>query len=292
MHCEADAKTAHGECRCESQITNHAFEVQRVNIIVCVKQAPDTEAPIRIQPDGGGIDETGVTLVMNYYDEHATEAGLRLREQFGGMVTLVSVGPQRAKEALRTGLAMGADEAILVSDPALDGADHLGVARVLAAVIRTLPHDTVICGKLSTDDNAAVVGAALAEYLGLPQATAIAYLEVDAAGTGAVVHREVEGGVEVLAVPFPAVLTVERSLNEPRYPSLPGIMKAKRKEIKTLNLSAAGVNSSSVGAAAARTILTSLSAPAKRKAGRTFEGDTDQAVATIIAFLKDEAKVL
>ena len=263
-----------------------------MNIVVCVKQVPDTEAPIRITPDGSGIDETGVTLVMNYYDEHATEAGLRLREQFGGTVTLVSVGPERAREALRTGLAMGADDAVLVSDPALNGADHLGIARVLAAVIKTLPHDAVICGKLSTDDNAATIGAALAEYLGLPQATAVAHLEVDAAGTGAVVHREVEGGVEVVAVPFPALLTVERSLNEPRYPSLPGIMKAKRKEIKILTLESLGLTAAEVGVAAARTALVRLSPPPARKAGRIVEGDTEQAVAAILAFLKDEAKVL
>ncbi|HVH31805.1 MAG TPA: electron transfer flavoprotein subunit beta/FixA family protein [bacterium] len=263
-----------------------------MNILVCVKQVPDTEALIRIKSDGSGIDETALNLVVNYYDEHATEAGLRLREQFGGSVTLLSVGPERAKEALRTGLAMGADEAILINDPALEGIDHVGLARVLAEVIRTLPHDVVICGKISTDDNAGIVGPALAEFLGLPQATAIAHLEADATGAGAVVHREVEGGAEVLQVPFPAVLTVERSLNEPRYPSLPGIMKAKRKEIKTLNLAAAGLSPSTVGAAASRTVLTSLSAPPKRKAGRTVDGDTDQAVAAIVAFLKDEAKAL
>lgn len=263
-----------------------------MNIVVCVKQVPDTEASIRIKPDGTGIDEAGLTLVMNYYDEHATEAGLRLREQFGGTVTLVSIGPERAKEALRTGLAMGADEAVLVSDPALERADHLGIARGLAAAVRTLPHDVVICGKLSTDDNAATVGAALAEYLGLPQATAIAHLEMDPAGTGAVVHREVEGGVEVLAVPFPAVLTVERSLNEPRYPSLPGIMKARRKEIKTLTLEQLGPAAAEVGAEAARATLVRLAAPPARKAGRIVESDAEQAVAAIVAFLRDEAKVL
>ncbi|MGH2349853.1 MAG: electron transfer flavoprotein subunit beta/FixA family protein, partial [bacterium] len=121
-----------------------------MNIIVCIKQVPDTEAPIRIRPDGRAIDESGLNLVMNYYDEHATEAGLRLREQFGGTVTLLAVGGERSKEALRTGLAMGADDAVLVSDPALEGADHLSIARVLAAVIAPLPHDAVICGKLST----------------------------------------------------------------------------------------------------------------------------------------------
>src|SRR2546426_12820192 len=134
-----------------------------MNIVICVKQVPDTEAPIRITPDGSGIDETGLTLVMNYYDEHATEAGLRLREQFGGTVTLVSVGAERVKEALRTGLAMGADDALLVSDPALAGGDHPGIARVLAAAIPTLPHDVVVCGEISTDHHAPTVGAGLAE---------------------------------------------------------------------------------------------------------------------------------
>lgn len=263
-----------------------------MNVVVCIKQVPDTEAPIRIRPDGSGIDETGLNLVMNYYDEHATEAGLRLREQFGGTVTLVSAGPERAKEALRTGLAMGADEAILVTDSALDGVDHLGLARVLAAVIKTLSPDVILCGKLSTDDNVAVVGPALAEYLDLPQATAIARLDADATGSGAEVHREVEGGVEVLQVAFPAVLTVERSLNEPRYPSLPGIMKAKRKEIKTLALQQLGLSADEVGRAAARTALVRLASPPKRTGGRVVEGDADQAVAAIIAFLRDEAKVL
>ncbi len=129
-----------------------------MNIVVCLKQVPDTEAPIRIHPGGSGIDETGLNLVMNYYDEHATEAALRLREQFGGTVTVVAVGPDRAREALRQALAMGADEATIVRDPALEGADHLQVARALAAFIRSRSADVVICGKLSTDDNAAIVG--------------------------------------------------------------------------------------------------------------------------------------
>lgn len=263
-----------------------------MNIVVCVKQVPDTEAPIRLRPDGTGIDEAGLNLVVNYYDEHATEAGLRLREQFGGTVTLIAVQPERAKEALRTGLAMGADEAILLWDPVLERLDHLAIAQVLAAAIRTLPHDVVICGKLSTDDNAGVVGAALAEYLDLPQATAIAKLDVDATASTAVVHREVEGGVEVLEVALPALLTVERNLNEPRYPSLPGIMKAKRKEIRTLTLPALGLDPATLGRDGARARLVKLDPPPKRKAGRVVEGDADQAVATLVAFLKDEAKVL
>ncbi len=258
-----------------------------MHIVVCVKQVPDTEAPIRIRPDGTGIEESGLSFVMNYYDEHATEAGLRLREQFGGTVTLVSVGPERAREALRTGLAMGADEAILVTDPQLDRADPVGVARVLAAVIRTLPYDVVLCGKISTDDNAGIVGPALAEYLGVPQATAVARLEVDAAGSRALVHREVEGGVEVLSVPLPAVLTVERSLNEPRYPSLPGIMKAKRTPIRTLTLAEVGL-----AAPAPRAVLARLESPPARRAGRIVQGDADDAVREIVRFLREQARVL
>lgn len=263
-----------------------------MNVIVCIKQVPDTEAPIRINPDGQGIDESGLNLVMNYYDEHATEAGLRLREQFGGTVTLVAVGPERSREALRTGLAMGADDAILVADRALDGADHLSIARVLAAVIRPLPHDVVVCGKLSTDDNAAVVGPALAEFLDLPQATAIAVLQMDSAGKVATVHREVEGGMEVLDVPLPAVLTVERSLNEPRYPSLPGIMKAKRKEIGVRSLADLDLGAETVGRDAALTRLQRLDPPPKRQPGRSVDGDAEEAVAAILAFLRNEAKVL
>ena len=258
-----------------------------MRVVVCIKQVPDTEAPIRIRPDGTGIDESGLPFVMNYYDEHATEAGLRLREQFGGTVTLISVGPERARDALRTGLAMGADEAILVSDPRLAAADHLGVARVLAAVIRTLSWDVVICGKISTDDNAGIVGPALAEFLGVPQATAIAHLEVDASGSRAVVHREVEGGVEVLGVPLPAVLTVERSLNEPRYPSLPGIMKAKRTPIRTLTL--ADLN---LDPPPARAVLSRLEPPPARRAGRIVQGDPDEVVGEIVRFLREQARVL
>ncbi len=263
-----------------------------MNVVVCIKQVPDTEAPIRITPGGQGIDDRGLNLVMNYYDEHATEAGLRLREQFGGTVTLIAAGPERAKEALRTGLAMGADEAVLVSDPSLDGADHLAIARVLAAAIAPLSPDVVICGKLSTDDNAAVVGPALAEFLDLPQATAIAVLQMDSAGKVATVHREVEGGMEVLDVPLPAVLTVERSLNEPRYPSLPGIMKAKRKDISQRSLQDLGLDGHGVGREAALTRLQRLDPPPQRKAGRSVDGDVEEAVAAIVAFLTHEAKVL
>jgi electron transfer flavoprotein beta subunit len=259
-----------------------------MNLIVCVKQVPDTEAPIRIRPDGQGIDESGLSFVMNYYDEHGVEEALRIREKVGGTVTLLTVGPPRAAEALRAGLAMGADQAIHIKDPALDGADHISVARVLAAAIATLPHDLVLCGKLATDDNAAIVGPALAEFLALPQATAVTRLEL---GDGtATVHREVEGAIEVLQVQLPAVVTVERGINEPRYPSLPGIMKAKRTPITVRTLTDLGVDAAQAGTR--RVELIGLIPPPKRQAGRVLQGEPADMVKELVRLLHEDAKVL
>ncbi len=262
-----------------------------MDVVVCIKQVPDTEQPIRVRPDGSGIDEQGLNWILNYYDEHAVEEALRVREKHGGTVTVVCVGPARAAEAIRTALAMGADEAVHVSDPALEGADPLQVARVLAQVVRQLRYDLVLCGRLATDDNASVVGPALAEYLGLPQATAISKLELR--DGGATVEREVEGGVELLEVPLPAVFTVERTINEPRYPTLPGIMRAKRKEIRTLGLSELGLEPQEVGAQASRVGYTRFEPPPRRQAGQIVTPDSPEEAARLIArFLQETAKVL
>jgi electron transfer flavoprotein beta subunit len=259
-----------------------------MNIVVCVKHVPDTEAPIRIRADGRGIDESGLNLVMNYYDEHAVEEALRIKERAGGAVTLVTAGPARAAEALRAGLAMGADQAVHVQDPALDRLDHIGVARVLAAAIRPLGPDLVLCGKLATDDNATIVGPALAEFLDLPQATAVTKLEI---GKGtAKAHREVEGAVEVLDVSLPAVVTVERGINEARYPSLPGIMKAKRTPLAVRSLADLGLRPADVGEA--KVELLGLVPPPRRAAGRTLEGDPEQVVRELVRILREEVKVL
>ncbi|HLJ61845.1 MAG TPA: electron transfer flavoprotein subunit beta/FixA family protein [bacterium] len=259
-----------------------------MDVVVCVKHVPDTEAPIRIRGDGRGVEESGLNFVMNYYDEHAVEEALRIKERAGGTVTVVTAGPARAVEALRAALAMGADHAIHVQDPALGGLDHLGVARVLAAAIAPLPHDLVLCGKLATDDNASVVGSALAEYLGLPQATAVTTLEL---GDGrATAHREVEGAVEVLEVALPAVVTVERNINEPRYPSLPGIMKAKRTPVTAKTLADLGLTADSAGGS--RVEVLGLTPPPKRQAGRIIEGEPGPAVKELVRVLHEEAKVL
>ena len=261
-----------------------------MNVAVCIKHVPDTEAPVRVRADGRGVEESGLPFVVNYYDEHGVEEALRIKERLGGTVTLVTAGPPRAAQALRTGLAMGADAALHIEDPALDAADHLGVARALAAAISAQGCDLVICGKLSTDDNAAVVGPAIAEFLGWPQATAVTKLEL---GTGtATVHREVEGAVEVLRVTLPAVITVERSINEPRYPSLPGIMRAKRTPITQRTLGDLGLTLGEAGGTAARTEVVGWSPPPQRQAGRILEGEAAQVVKELVRLLHDEAKVL
>ncbi len=258
-----------------------------MNVVVCIKQVPDTEQPIRLKPDGSGIEEQGITWILNYYDEHAVEEALRLREKHGGSVTVVCAGPARATEAIRTALAMGADEALHLCDPILEGVDHVGLARALAQAIRTVPWDVVLCGRLATDDNAAVVGPALAEFLGVPQATAITKLEVS--DGVARVEREVEGGVEVLEVRLPAVFTVERTINEPRYPTLPGILRARRKEIRTLTLADLGLS----GLEAARVRYVRFDPPPRRAGGEVIRPTSpEEAAERIVAFLRDVAKVL
>jgi electron transfer flavoprotein beta subunit len=261
-----------------------------VNIVVCVKYVPDTEAPIRIRPDGHGIEESGLPFKLNYYDEHGVEEALRVKERVGGTVTVATVGPAAAAQALRHGVAMGADAAIHIEDPALDRADHLGVARALAAAIAAQGCDLVICGKLSTDDNAAVVGPALAEFLGFPQATAVTKLELT--DGKATVHREVEGAVEILEITLPAVVTVERSINEPRYPSLPGIMKAKRTAIAVKTLGDLGLTLEEAAGVAARTEVLGYVPPPQRQAGRILEGEPVQVVKDLVRLLREEAKVL
>lgn len=257
-----------------------------MNIVVCVRHVPDTEAQVRIRADGRGIDESGLNFVLNFYDEHGVEEALRIKERLGGTVTLVTAGPARAVEALRVGLAMGADAAILLQDSALAGLDHIGTARVLAAAIKSVPCDLVLCGKLATEDNAAIVGPAVAEFLGLPQATAVTKLEP---GEGkATAHREVEGAVEVLEVRLPAVITVERGINEPRYPSLPGIMRAKRTAITVRSLADLGI----AAPPPPHVELLQLTPPPKRQAGRRLEGEPAAVVRELVRALREEAKVL
>ena len=264
-----------------------------MNIIVCMKQVPDTEAQIRVKPDGSGIVDSDIKFVMNPYDEYGVEEALLLKEKFGGTVTIVCLGSERAIEAIRTGLAMGADKAVHLDDPAFEGGDAFSTAKALAAAIKGMEYDLIFCGKQAIDDDLAQVGPALAEMLGIPQIVVVTKVEVSEDGKKAKVNRQIIGGEEIIEVPLPAVLTAQKGLNEPRYASLPGIMKAKKKEVKAVKIADLGFDPNAVGKAGAKTQILKMYSPPQRESGKIIEGETAEETASKLAtLLREEAKVI
>jgi electron transfer flavoprotein beta subunit len=264
-----------------------------VNIIVCMKQVPDTEAQIKIGPDGKSIAETDIKWVMNPYDEYGVEEALRLKEKFGGEVTVIGLGPKRVAESIRTALAMGADKGVLVTDPALDGSDSLAVAKALASAIKTLSYDIIFTGQRGVDDDSGLVGAAIAEYLDIPQISIITKLEVSEDGKTVKASRPVEGETLVVEANTPVLLTTQKGLNEPRYASLPGIMKAKKKPLDEKALAALGLDPKEFGKDARKLKIMALTPPPQRAAGKIIDGDSPQTKAAQLAkLLHEEAKVI
>jgi len=249
-----------------------------MKIAVCIKRVPDTETRIAIAATRTSIVETGVKFVLNPYDEFAVEAALQLKQAHGGEVTVLSLGPDAVQETLRVALAMGADRAVQLKT---DGSpfDTLSVAAALAAELTTYAPDLVLLGKMAIDDYNHAMGPALAELLGLPCVSAISKLTVAAGRLTA--EREVEGGVEVVTAPLPAVLTADKGLNKPRLPTLPGIMAAKKKPME--------VRPAALGPA--RVVVRALEPPPERPAGRII-GEGAAAVPELIRLLQTEAKVL
>ncbi len=263
-----------------------------MNVIVCLKQVPDTETLIKIKADGSGIVTDDIKYVMNPYCEFAVEEALRIREKFGGLVTLLTLGPPRAVEALRTGLAMGADRSIHLNDPAFEGGDGFATAKALAQVVQQESFDLILCGKQAVDDDMAQVGPILGELLNLPQVTMIVKLEIDAEKKKARVEREMEGGREVIEVNLPALFTCQKGLNEPRYASLPGIMKAKKKEVKPVDLAALGLPADQVGAAGSKTKIIQYTSPPSRPPGKIISGEVLEAAEKLVKLLRGEAKII
>jgi len=263
-----------------------------VNIIVCLKQVPDTEAQIKISPDGKSIVKDDIKWVMNPYDEYGVEEALRIKEKRGGQVTVIGLGPKRVTESIRTALAMGADKGVLVSDPAVEGSDAIGTAKALAAAIKGLPYDLIFSGQRGVDDDNGLVGAALAEFLGIPQLSVIVKAEISEDGKSVKAHRPVEGQTLVVESSLPAVITTQKGLNEPRYASLPGIMKAKKKPLEEKTLASLGLNPAEFGEGARKLKVVAFSPPPQRKAGRIIAGDTPEHKAAELAkALHEEAKV-
>ena len=265
-----------------------------MNIYVCIKQVHDPKLPIKLTADNASVASEESELVINPYDEFALETALSLKETLGkGTVTAVTMGPDRAQKALRSALAMGADEAVLLSDPAFVGSDCLGTARVLAAFFKTVQPDVIWMGKQAMDDDMAGVGQAVGELLGLPCVTEIKKWETAADGKSATVHREIEGGTEELSCSLPAVFTASKSEKEPRYPSLKGIMAAKKKPLKTLTAKDIGVDAATVGAGAARVKVRSLAFPESKRPGlRMLEGDVAAQVQAAVKIIREELKLI
>lgn len=260
-----------------------------MNIIVLLKQVPATESIIQIAGDGRSVKTDDVNWVINPYDEFAVEEALRIREKQGGTVTIVSVGTPKASESIRTALAMGADKGFLVTDPAASSCDGLGTARILSTVIKTIPFDLVIAGQRAVDDENFLVGAAVAEFLNIPFVSLVTKQEI--ADGKLQCHRSIEGGTAVIEAPLPALFTTQRGLNEPRYASLPGVMKAKKKPIETKTLADLGINDPSVLKPLSRVIA--MRPPEKRKAGKIIDGQTPQAkAAELVRLLHEEAKII
>jgi electron transfer flavoprotein beta subunit len=249
-----------------------------VKILVPVKRVPDPATTIRVMPDGSGIATDNVKWVINPFDEIAIEEALRIKEKQGsGEVILISVGQQNWQEQLRTGLAMGADRAILVrADKPLD---TLAIARIMAKVVGDEKPELVIIGKQAIDDDSNQVGQMLAEMLGWPQATFASKIEI--AGEKCTVVREADGGLETIAFPLPAVITTDLRLNEPRYASLPGIMKARKKPFNEIPVDSLGVD------LAPKLKIKTLKAPEKRQAGRKV-GSVEE----LVQVLHTDAKVI
>lgn len=257
-----------------------------MNSVVCISHVPDTEA--RIKVSGKAVDETGLKFIVSPYDEYALEEAIRIKDAKGGDVTVVTFGPDRAAQALRECLARGATKAIHIKGDTTS-ADALGIAKVLAAAIKSVPHDLVFFGKQGVGTDNGLVGPMVAELLGYPQVNVVTKLE---AGEGKLTaHREIEAAEEIIESSMPAVITAQKGLNEPRYASLKGIMAAKKVPIDTKSVSDLGLQDSDIFNQ--RVVYVSLELPPEKSGGRKIDGSDPAAAAKeILKYIREEAKAL
>jgi electron transfer flavoprotein beta subunit len=264
-----------------------------VNIIVCLKQVPDTESQIKVGSDGKSIVTDDIKWVMNPYDEFGVEEALQLKAKFGGEVTVVGLGPKRVTETIRTALAMGADKGVLINDDALVGSDSLATAKALAAVIKDLDGDLIFTGQRGIDEDNGTVGAGIAEFLGIPQLSLITNVDVAEDGKSVKVTRPVEGQALIIESELPALITAQKGLNEPRYASLPGIMKAKKKPLEEKTVADLGIDVAECGEGARKVKILEIMPPPERQGGKIIDGETPQEKAAALAkMLHEEAKVI
>ncbi|MDX6217594.1 MAG: electron transfer flavoprotein beta subunit [Frankiales bacterium] len=257
-----------------------------MNIVVLVKQVPDTWAERKLSDSDKTLDRASVDVVMNEIDEYAVEEALRIKEAQGGEVTILTMGPERAIETIRKALSMGADKAVHLVDDALKGSDAVQTSAALAKVLEGLEYDLVIVGSEATDSRMAVMGALLSERLGQPQLTGAR--KVTAEGGTVTIERQTDDGYAVVTASMPAILSVVEKINEPRYPSFKGIMAAKSKPLDSKSLADTGLDAGAVGLAAAPSQVVEFSNKPPRQAGQIVkdEGDGGSKVAEFLASQK------
>jgi electron transfer flavoprotein beta subunit len=257
-----------------------------MNIVVLMKQVPDTEGARTLDPADNTVDRSAVDPVINYIDEFAIEEGLRLREAHGGDVTLLTVGPERATESIRKALSMGVDKAVHVSDPALHGSCAVQTTKVLAAALGKLEWDVVVAGSEATDSRMSVVPAMLAEVLAAPQLSQARKVTVE--GDDVSIERLSGDGYDVVRGRLPVVISVVEKINEPRYPSFKGIMAAKSKPVQTMTVADLGLDAADLGFAAATTQVVDFATAPPRQAGQVVvdEGDGGVKIADFLAARK------
>ncbi|MBG9445774.1 MAG: electron transfer flavoprotein subunit beta/FixA family protein [Bacillota bacterium] len=257
-----------------------------MNIYVLMKRTFDTEEKITIS--GGKINEDGAEFIINPYDEYAIEEAIQVRDANGGEVTVVSVGTEEAEKQLRTALAMGADKAVLINtEDDVENGDQFTTAKILSEFLKDKEADLIIAGNVAIDGGSGQVGPRVAEILGISYVTTITKLDIN--GSSATVVRDVEGDSEVIETSLPLLVTAQQGLNEPRYPSLPGIMKAKKKPLDELELDDLDLDEDDVEA---KTKTIEIYMPPKKEAGKVLEGELEDQVKELVKLLHTEAKVV
>lgn len=260
-----------------------------MKIAVCIKAVPDTDTLIKVTPDNSNIDFTGVKFITSPYDEFAIEEALKLKEKHGGETVAISLGGAEATDILRDALARGMDSAIHISDPTLLHLDPLSTAKCLAAAIKDGGFDIVFTGQQAVGGDYSQVPAMLAELLDLPQTTMVLKLEITDNQFQA--EREIEGAHEFITGSLPALFSAQKGLNEPRYPSIKGVMAARRKEIAVKDAEALGIKDT-VNISKQSVQLKAIEMPPARPQGRLLEGDADAQVKTLVDLLRKEAQVI
>lgn len=262
-----------------------------MRIIVCVKQVIDTAA--RIQLKEGKVDGTNLAKVLNPYDEYAVEEAIRIRERKPDTeITLVSLGPEGFRDALRAGLAMGADKAVHLLDSAFDGVDSLVAARLLAKAVTSLGFDLILSGKQAVDDDMAQIGPALAVLLDIPCVTVVTQLDFSEDWRMVTVTRQIEGGSEIIESPLPVLFTCQKGLNQPRLPSFKGIMTAKKKQIEIFDADKMSFDPKAVSDATSAVAQTGLELPPSRNKGEIFDGPFHESVSKLVKTLREKEKVV